>query len=282
MTDSDILTFLTESFEENFERLRQETGRSVTEDVKAAALQQVFYYWLKLKHVAQRVTETEVHLTLPEQRTPEDRRFTLEGVVDIVREDDETTMYDLKTYLDAHAAQEHLDPHYKQLNVYAHIWQTLRGQELDKTAVIATQPTPELRHAMRHGPPERTRQAFEAWDPVLDVPVERKRVEGVIEEFACVVDAIGNHEFKPPPVEVLLEPSRPGGKTPFGTDICLNCDARFSCNSYRHYMMRSSPNQKPEAVMRQYFNTYDDALSQNEWLDANLETLGRERFPEED
>lgn len=282
MTDDQILEFLERSFDANFERLRQESGRSLTDDVKASARQQVLYYWQKLRDVATRVTETEVQLTLPEQRTPEGRRFTLQGVVDIVREDDETVMYDIKTYLDAHAAAEHLEPHFKQLNVYAHIWQTLRGQELDKTAVIATRPTHELQHAMKHGPPARTRQVFETWNPVLDVPVEHETVTGVIQEFACAVDDIENHNFKPPPVEVLLAPSRPNGKAPFGTDICRNCDARFSCNSYRHFMMRNNPNQKAETVMTQYFNTYDDELSQNEWLDVNLETSGRMRFAEEE
>ena len=282
MTDGQILDFLIASFEDNFERLRQESGSSITEDVKASALQQVFYYWQKLRDVATKVTETEVHLTLPEQRTPEGRRFTLEGVVDIVREDDQTIMYDLKTYLDAHAAAEHLEPHYKQLNVYAHVWQTLRGQDLDKTAVIATKLTHELQHALRHGPPARTKQVFENWNPVLDVPVHKETVEGVIGEFACVVDNIENHHFTPPPVETLLAPSRPNGKTPFGTDVCVNCDARFSCNSYRHFMMRNSPNQKPDAVVKQYFTHYDNELGQNEWLDANLETSGRTRFAEED
>ena len=282
MTDGQILDFLVASFEDNFERLRQESGGSITEDVKASALQQVFYYWQKLKDVATKVTETEVQLTLPEQRTPEGRRFTLTGVVDIVREDDQTIMYDVKTYLDATAAAEYLEPHYKQLNVYAHVWQTLRGQDLDKTAVIATKPTHELQHAMRHGPPARTKQVFESWNPVLDVPVHKETVEGVIGEFACVVDNIENHHFAPPPVEVLLAPSRPNGKTPFGTDVCRNCDGRFSCNSYRHFMMRNSPNQKPDTVMKQYFTHYDDELGQNEWLDANLETSGRSRFAEED
>ena len=280
MNKTDVLDFLTQAFEDNFERLRQETGRSITEEIKASALQQIYFYWEKLNEVASNVTETEVQLTLPEQVTPEGRRFTLQGVVDIVREDEQITMYDIKTYLDADAAGEYIEPHYKQLNVYAHIWQTLRGQDLDKTAIIATRPTRKLQHAMRYGPPERSRRAFQEWNPILDIEVDQSTVQDVINEFACVVDKIENHAFEPPPVEVLLAPTRPNSKTPFGTDVCRNCDARFSCSSYRHFMMRNNPNQKPDQVINYYLNDYADELSQNEWLDANLATLGRNRFGE--
>ena len=99
--------FLRDAFEANFERLREESGRVVTPDVKEAALQQVLLYWRKLRTLAEQVTETEVHLVLPDQRSPEGRQYTLEGVVDIVREHGQTVMYDLKTYLDAEAAQRH-------------------------------------------------------------------------------------------------------------------------------------------------------------------------------
>ena len=36
----------------------------------------------------------------------------------------------------------------EQLNVYAHIWQKLRGQKLDEMAVIATRPTENLHKAL--------------------------------------------------------------------------------------------------------------------------------------
>lgn len=130
-----------------FKRLREESGRVVTPDVKRAAFEQVLLYWRRLRTLAEQVTETEVHLVLPDQRSPEGRRYTLEGVVDIVREHDETVMYDVKTYLDAEAAQADIDPHFKQLNVYAHIWQTLRGP-LDEAAMVARWSPLALRHAL--------------------------------------------------------------------------------------------------------------------------------------
>ena len=84
MTDANE-QFLRDAFEANFERLREESGRVVTPDVKRAAFEQVLLYWRRLRTLAEQVTETEVHLVLPDQRSPEGRRYTLEGVVDIVR-----------------------------------------------------------------------------------------------------------------------------------------------------------------------------------------------------
>jgi hypothetical protein len=55
-------------------------------------------YWQKLKHVAEKVTDTEVRLVLPHQQTPQNRRFNIEGVVDILRDEGRTIMYDIKTH----------------------------------------------------------------------------------------------------------------------------------------------------------------------------------------
>src|SRR5438876_3937588 len=50
------------------------------------------------RHIAESVTDTEVKLNLPNQKTPKKRTFCIDGVVDIVRENDAVTMYDLKTH----------------------------------------------------------------------------------------------------------------------------------------------------------------------------------------
>ena len=47
-------------------------------------------------------------------------------------------MYDIKTH-DTEAIKANIADYEQQLNVYAHIWQKLRGQRLDETAVICTQ-----------------------------------------------------------------------------------------------------------------------------------------------
>jgi hypothetical protein len=52
--------------------------------------------WRRLRDVAEKITETEVRLHLPNQTTPKGRRFNIEGVVDIVQEGERTIMYDLR------------------------------------------------------------------------------------------------------------------------------------------------------------------------------------------
>ncbi len=84
----DIEQRLNEFFEENLAALALENGHSLSPEVRETARQQVLMYWRKLRHIAERITDTEVRLSLPQQRTPKGRTFTIEGIVDIVREDE--------------------------------------------------------------------------------------------------------------------------------------------------------------------------------------------------
>src|SRR5215213_3223816 len=93
-----IETRLKEIFELNFEHIRLEGGVPFTPEIKEQAWQQVLYYYRKLHEVAENVTDKEVKLTLPNLTSPEHRTYTIEGVVDIVREQDEVWMYDIKTH----------------------------------------------------------------------------------------------------------------------------------------------------------------------------------------
>ena len=87
-----------ELFEQNYQLLRLDGGHALTEDVKDLALNQVILYWRKLKDVAKKVTDAEVRLSLPNQTTPKGKAFSIDGVVDIVREGNVTQMYDIKTH----------------------------------------------------------------------------------------------------------------------------------------------------------------------------------------
>jgi hypothetical protein len=78
ITDEHIEVFLEERFEENLERIQEETGAGLAPDIKAMAFQQVLLYWRKLKDIATRVTETEVRLNLPCQRTPRGIEYGIE------------------------------------------------------------------------------------------------------------------------------------------------------------------------------------------------------------
>jgi hypothetical protein len=227
----EIEQFIRVAFEDNFRRLQAETGGGLAPDIKAMALDQVLLYWRKLRDVATRVTDTEVRLNLPGVETPAGREFGIEGVVDIVREEDHTVMYDIKTH-EPDYVRTHREEYCQQLNIYAYIWSHLRGEPLDETAIIATAFPDALREALESGDETAIERATQAWDPVIEIPYDSASVEEAIQAFAEIVDAIEEGKFGPPAVAVLRSRTDPRAPA-FGTRICRNCDARFSCRPYR-------------------------------------------------
>jgi hypothetical protein len=229
-----------ECFEKNFERLRLDSGHSITPEIKRQALLQVIMYYRKLKGIAETVTDTEVKLTLPQQISPNGNKFTVEGIVDIIRDDKKntTTMYDIKTH-EADFVQANKNQYEKQLNVYTHIWQELRQQQLDSTAVVATQFPKKLKKALDDGDDVKIERELQEWNPVIEIPFSQSTVDETINQFACVVDKIEDGEFQPPSVAILNQVII-GTRQKFATRICRNCDARFSCNSYRDYASETS------------------------------------------
>lgn len=236
LDDAAVEAFLLEAFEANYERLRLETGHTLPSDLKTAAWEQVLLYWRRLADLARRVTETEVRLTLPDQRTPKGRRFAIEGVVDIVREDGRTVMYDLKTH-DADVVRSRVADYARQLNIYAHIWRHLRGQPLDETAVIATPLPAAVKEALDSGDEEALKRALVGWEPVIPVPFSEAAVSEAIADFGATVDSIEDGCFQPPLAARLRR--KDGGKKTFAERVCANCDAKHSCSSYREHKKSS-------------------------------------------
>lgn len=230
--------WISREYEANYERLRLEGGHALSPEVKRQGLLQVIMYFRKMREVAESVTETEVKLTLPEQTSPKGNKFTIEGVVDIIREKGTTTMYDIKTH-DAEYVIGHKEDYSDQLNVYTHIWQNLRNEQLNGTAIIATQFPKTLKKAIDAQEDEKLLRELEKWNPVISIPFSQEKVEDTIHKFACVVDKIEGREFHPPSVDKLRELIR-GTKQRFATRICRNCDARFSCNAHREFAQISS------------------------------------------
>ena len=272
--------FLMEAFEANFERLREESGRSLAPFVKESARQQVLRYYRRLHELAAQVQEAEVRLVLPGQSSPAGHQYTLEGVVDIVEDGALTVMYDVKTSLDADAARDYVDPHYRQLSVYAHIWKGLRGRQLDKVAVIATRPTRPLYRALRAGEPAQIEAVMRMWNPVLEVPVDGNVVAEVMESFGRVVDFIEERKFGPPSLEVLRAPSRPHGKVPFAQEVCVNCDARFGCASYRQLVRAQSPGRADQAL-REASADFGSEAEKQDWRDSGVSATARINFQDE-
>jgi len=268
MTNNEIEDELLKMFEINYENLKLQGGHSLTPEVREAAWNQILYYYKKLRGVvAEKVTKTEVKLTLPEQETPIGRRFTIEGIVDIVTENEETWMYDIKTH-EAGYVKKNREMYEQQLNVYAYIWEHLRGNKLDHTAIISTVLPSGLRNALRDRPiiPERVKAEVDKWDPVIPFDVSQKKIKETIREFGTVVDNIETREFKPAPPEKLDETDSSSVK--FVTRYCVMCDGRFSCSSYRKYVTKITG--RSQADFKRYYSAYDDETAQTDYILSNL------------
>lgn len=275
MTEEDKLAaemeeFIRNAFEQNYEELRLESGHAIAPDVKKTALYQVLFYWRKLSEIAKNVSDTEVRLNLPNQKTPGGRTFAIEGVVDILRADGRTVMYDIKTH-NADYVKSDPDIYGQQLNVYAHIWQNLRGQVLDETAIIALDYPEYVRAALASGNEAEIEYALSTWNPIVPKQFDPEKVVKSIEEFGKVVDAIEDGVFAPVPVEKLNK-TVDGAKYKmrFATHICKYCDARFSCKSYREYAWRGERKMQ-ESNMAQYFTESLADEAQETWRSDNLE-----------
>ncbi|WP_139423894.1 PD-(D/E)XK nuclease family protein [Chryseobacterium mulctrae] len=266
MTDLEIEEKLKEIFEQNYELLKLEGGHALTEATKNDAFQQILYYYRKLSDVAKKVTDTEVKLTLPDQKTPEGRSFTIEGIVDIVREDDEVWMYDIKTH-DPLYVRSNLDFYQKQLNVYSYIWENLRGNKLDHTAVISTVLPDGLKNSIVEGNVSRAEKEFADWQPIIEIPFKEENVQSTIADFADTVDNIEKHCFTPPPVEILNSLIE-GTRSKFATRICRNCDARFSCSSFREYA--TSIQKGTNMNFKKYYEDYGSDVEKEEFINASL------------
>jgi hypothetical protein len=266
MEEHEIFEKIKEYFEDNYELMRLEGGHAVTEDIKQLALTQVLYYFTKMRDVAMRVTDTEVKLTLPDQKTPKGRSFTIEGIVDIVRDDNETWMYDIKTH-DTAYIESNKELYEKQLNLYAHIWQQLRGQVLDKTAIISTAYPEGLKQAHLLNDQFRIQYELSKWNPMIELDFDQEKVKEIVDHFAEIVDCIEDQKFKPASVETLRT-TMEGTNALFGTRVCRNCDVRFSCASYREYA--TSKGKGERGSFRKYFDDFGSDTDKEEWVNANL------------
>jgi hypothetical protein len=256
--DEEVDALIEEAFERNLAELQADKGHALAPDVRATALYQVRLYWRRLREIAEKVTDTEVWLGLPGRETPAGRKFTIEGIVDIVREKDRTVLYDIKTH-DESEIRANLGEYEKQLNVYAHIWQGLRGERLDETAVICTRYPRSVEEALVNRDEAALDQAVSAWDPVIPIPFDRNRVDAVIVEFGGVVDQIEDHHFSPRDL-ATLKAREPGLPTVFAVAVCRNCDARFSCHSYRDYALGTHTS--TEGRFRPYIEETADDIEQ--------------------
>ena len=260
----EIRKFIVENFYRNYEVLKLEGGNSLAPQSRQQAIEQILMYYERLQDIAETVTDTEIKLTLPEQKSPKGNKFTIEGIVDIVRDDQRTDMYDLKTHA-ANYVRENAEQYQKQLNVYAYIWQELRGQELDSIAIIATQVPNAVKQAQLSQDQEKILEEMQKWEPLVKIPFSQEDVHQTINEFGEVVDKINDGAFQPASVKKLRERIK-GSRSRFATQICRNCDARFSCNSYREFQIKYGMG---TSSFSKYFTDLGLSNTREEWTSAN-------------
>jgi hypothetical protein len=259
--------------------LQSESGYGLDAQTREDAWRQVQLYWSKLQQaVAGRVTETEVPLTLMNNMSPGNRPFTIHGVVDVVQEQDQITLYDIKShdYLRLH---ENIESYGPQLQVYAYIWSELRGQQVDQTCIINTDPPPAVKGIVDvHNMTDAEREAYEQWQPVIPITnFSAERVQETIRQFGHVVDAIESGLFNPPTIDDLQKKQT---RLPVPL-MCAKCDVRFSCSSYRALVYQSPGYQSK--VMRFYDmsdtiseirdQSYDEQLHDNDMVTEEIEAF---------
>jgi hypothetical protein len=151
------------------------------------------------------------------------------------------------------------------------------------TAIIATRLPEELREALRSGDSVAVSDALQAWQPVVDLPFDQANVDRTIADFGRCVDSIEDAEFAPPSLEEIGQPrgmrrrksyreataAKESAGPTFAQSDCQNCDARFSCPSYR-----ALPREKPgrgrrlETAKANPATNYQQEL--DDWIDVNL------------
>jgi hypothetical protein len=268
MTEKEIEDKIRERFELNYEILRAEGGHALTKDAKETALNQILFYYRRMRSIADNITETEVKLSLPDQFTPEGRRFSIEGIVDIVSEQGKVTMYDIKTH-DAGYIKANKEIYERQLNVYAYIWENLRENKLNETAIISTALPPSLRAAIYLRNEERINAEIQKWDPVIPIGFNEQSVAETIDDFAKVVDKIESNCFVSPPAKRLKEKIE-GSNVNFALRVCANCDGRYSCESYREYALETGI--RTTQNFKKYFEDFRDDAEQENYIALNLDT----------
>lgn len=282
MNTKDIEDFIKLRLNENLKLMQAETGQRVNQSVVIAAERQALAYWHTMHKLAENITETEVKLSLPECTTPKGKTFTIEGVVDIVQEDSGMSIYDIKT-MSRDYVENNKSKFAMQLNVYAHILAGLKGYKVKKAAVIATAPADAVKRKFNTVPFEAFIGMLKSMDPFVEIPLDEASITDTITKFGEIVDCIQDGDFKPKSVGDLKRKDTEGGKTrQFGTDVCRNCDVRFSCSSYRAF--RSIPEnlkkvKRKDTNIWEFFTDCGDDREVSDDLDANTSTGPEDLLP---
>ena len=276
MNNQEIIEFIRARMDKNIQALLSESGQRINPSVKIAAERQALAYWITMQSVAEKVTETEVKLALPECISPAGRRFTIEGVVDIIRDDAGLEIFDIKS-MPASYVLNNKPKFQEQLNVYAHILSNLKGVKVKRAAIIATGPEEGLRKELRNQqiPAAELQSLLSRLNPLVEMELCEESIADTITRFGKVIDSIESGDYKPRPAAELNRSNDANSTSAkFGVDVCRNCDVRFSCDSYRAF--RKMPNstkriRSKEKAIWQFFLDCGDADELRDELDSNTQ-----------
>jgi len=185
--------FIENQFDFNYRMLQLKEVRHMAEAQKEAALKQVKDYWSQNRTYLDGVEEAEVDVSL------EKNSYVLVGSIDLVANDDGTfEILDFKTGSKPNQGDPLLDSYYRQLCIYAHIYQGRTGRKPDQLVLYWT------------GERERSKAR-------MIFPYVEEDVDQAMEYFESVVHEIQAQNFQ---MEQAPDPK-----------ICNECDFKTYCKS---------------------------------------------------
>lgn len=226
---------LKEFFEANFQNLKETSGHTIDSRMKEMAYNQVLCYVKKNLDLIKTSSCSEVKLSLPEQKTPLKKYpYTLEGKIDLVRQNDKNCLYDITTR-SIEQINGDIKSFSEQLNVYAHIWKSLdKNNLIDELGIISTSLPKKVQAAIDSENDKKIAEAFNSWNPLVKIQYSEEEIEKMINNFGEVVEKIRECDFPSPSLEKLLK-AVAGTSESYASHVCSNCDIRFSCESYKKY-----------------------------------------------
>ncbi len=180
-------------FHANYTHLSRQERLYLSSGGQQAALDHVLNYAHHERRTWDRLSETEVEVSLVKDR------YLLKGHVDLIRgEADTVEIVDFKSEKkpDLISEREKVDRYRRQLEVYAHIIEGRTGQKISKMHLYYT--------------------GEDDSNPYITFDKDARSIDQTIEAFDGIVERIENKDF-----EITSRPDR----------LCRNCDMKAYCDA---------------------------------------------------
>lgn len=247
--------FIKTRFDANYDRQRYRCGETLSLEERDNARAQVLVYYKKFESLAQSLSNAEMKLRLPNQETPKGRFFSITGVLDAVADENgNKVIYDIKTLTRA-AIERFIDFYSDQLNLYAYIWEQITGEKIYALRIIATRLPEEVQYALKNESPKELEESLQKWNPLIEIEVRKEAIDELIKAFRKTVDFIEDGFFSARSYQELH-------RNDLAESMCVQCNARFSCDSFLEYVRRHS-NKETKA---NWMAIFDDPFGRKEYF----------------